>query len=457
MKKQKIFVLVLTALALIVSACATPTTEAPKPTEAPKATQAPAATAAPTAVPATATSAPPVELTVWYPLPTEGALKEAMDALVVKYNKSQSKVKVTMVLTGNYADNYTKILAAAAANNLPDAAMVELFQIPKLATANQVLALDTLAKDPDFKFDDMAKALLGNSYYDNKLYSIPWQRSTTMMFYNKDAFKAAGLDPAKPPTTWEETQKIAPKLLVKQGETVTQWPVMGTLAGDWFFEGQLTAYGGTFLSADGKTAAYNSAAAVKGLTIWNDMTKKDKTLNMRGGAEFGAVTNDFIAGKAAMLIHSIFSRAAIEKGAKFDWGVAAVPGGDAGPALAAGGGNFVIFAKTTPEKQKAAWEFIKWMTAAENTANYAINSGYLPVRESALKDPAMVEYLGKNPKAKDAIDIAFKYGKARTIHPNIEKAILQYLNPALQSVLLGTEDPKTALDAAVKKSNDELK
>jgi sn-glycerol 3-phosphate transport system substrate-binding protein len=457
--------IVLLLLALLVNACGAAPTPTPAPAVPTTAQAAPTAVPpTPTRVPPTATPVPPpptatptpVDLVIWYPLPTEGLLKEAMDALVAKYNQTHPNARVTMVLTGNYADNYTKLLAGVAANVLPDAAMVELLQIPKLASAKQIIALDDLAKDADFKADDLAKALMGNSYYDNKLYAIPWQRSTTMMFYNRDMFKAAGLDPNKPPTTWEELQQIAPKLLVKQGDAVTQWPVMGTLAGDWFFEGQLLAYGGGLLSADGKTALYNSDVALKGLAIWNDMAKKDKTLSVRGGAEFGAVTSDFIAGKSAMIIHSIFSRAAIEQGAKFDWGVAAVPGGSAGPVLNAGGGNFVIFNKTNEVKRKLAWEFIKWMTASENTAFYAIKSGYLPVRTSALDDPQMKDYLAKSPKAKDAIEIAFKYGKARAIHKDFEKAINQFLNPALQDILQGTADAKTALDAAVKKSNEEL-
>jgi len=453
--KRTLLLPALLVFALFVAACGTAAT--PAPATAP--TTAPAAPGpAPTKAPTTPSAAPAaaVTLDIWYPLPTEGALKEAMDALVKKYNDSHPNAKVNMVLTGNYADNYTKILAAASASALPDAAMIELLQIPILASKNQLVALDDLAKDADFKSSDMAPALMGNSYYNNKLYAIPWQRSTTMMFYNRDAFKAAGLDPNKPPLSWDEAKAMAPKLLVKSGDAVSMWPVMGTLAGDWFFENQLLAYGGALLSADGKTATYNSDAALKGIAVWNDMAKKDKTLSIRGGAEFGAVTSDFIAGKSAMIIHSIFSRAAIEKGAKFDWGVAAVPGGPAGPVLDAGGGNFVIFAKTDPTRQKAAWEFIKWMTSPENTAFYAIKSGYLPVRTSALDDAQMKDYFAKSPKAKDAIDLAFKYGKARAINANFEKAINQFLNPALQAILQGNEDAKTTLDAAVKKSNDEL-
>jgi sn-glycerol 3-phosphate transport system substrate-binding protein len=210
---------------------AAPATAAPKPTDAPKPTTAPATTAPATAAPKPATT---VNITVWYPLPTAGTLKEAMDALVAKFNAANQGVKVELVLTGNYGQNFEKILASASANTLPDAAMVELLQIPQLANANQLLALDDLAKDTDFKFDDLAPALLGNSYWHNELCAIPWQRSTTMMFINCDAFKAAGLDPDKPPLTWDDARKMSTTLLAKNANA---YPMTGAIASDWAFGG----------------------------------------------------------------------------------------------------------------------------------------------------------------------------------------------------------------------------
>ncbi len=433
----------------ILAACA------PAPTPAPTAAPPTAAPAQPTtaAAPTAAAPAAPVKITVWYPLPTAGPLQEAMNALVTKFNAANKGVQVEMVLTGNYGQNFEKILAAASANTLPDAAMVELLQIPQLANSNQLLALDDLSKDADFKFDDLAPALLGNSYFNNKLYAIPWQRSTTMMFYNRDMFKAAGLDPDKPPLSWDEARSMSLKLLAKDPNVV---PMTGAIASDWAFEGQLLSFNGSLLSKDGKTAAYNSPEALAAVTVWRDMSQKDKTLSIRGFNDFGAVVNDFIAGKNVMVMQSIFARAQIEQQAKFDWDVAAVPGGPAGPVVNAGGGNFVIFSKTAADKQKAAWTFIKWMTAPENTAEYSTKSGYLPVRTSALQVPAMVDYGKQSPKTLKAIQIALKYGKSRAVSAVFEKAINQYMNPALQDILLGTADPKTALDDAVKKSNAAL-
>lgn len=453
MRALKFALIAVLALGILAACAPAPT---PAPTAAPP-TAAPAqpttAAAQPTAAPTVAsTAAAPVKITVWYPLPTAGPLQEAMDALVKKFNAANKGVQVEMVLTGNYGQNFEKILASASANTLPDAAMVELLQIPQLANTSQLLALDDLSKDADFNFNDLAPALLGNSYFNNKLYAIPWQRSTTMMFYNRDMFKAAGLDPDKPPLTWDDAHAVALKLQAKDATVV---PMTGAIASDWAFEGQLLSFNGALLSKDGKTATYNSPEAIAALKPWLDMSK-DKTLVIRDFNGFGPSVSEFIAGRNAMVMQSIFARAQIEQQAKFDWDVAAVPGGPAGPVLNAGGGNFVIFGKTTPEKQKAAWTFIKWMTAPENSAEYSIKSGYLPVRTSALQVPAMVDYAKTSPKTVKAIGLAFKYGKSRAVSAVFEKAINNFMNPALQDILLGTADPKTSLDDAAKKSTAAL-
>ncbi len=141
----------------------------------------------------------PVAITIWYPLPIGGPLKEAMDELVDRFNSARGDIKVSLELTGDYRQNYQKLQTAIVAGNPPDAAMMELMQIPEFAAAGVLVPLDDLVRQPDFNFGDLAKALLGNSYWNGKLYAIPWQRSTTMMYYNIDAFKQAGLPEFSPP------------------------------------------------------------------------------------------------------------------------------------------------------------------------------------------------------------------------------------------------------------------
>lgn len=396
----------------------------------------------------------PVAITVWFPLPTGGPLKEAMDDLVARFNSAQTDVKANLELTGDYGQNYQKLQTAIVAGTPPDAAMMELMQIPEFAQAGVLAPLDDWAKQPDFNFPDIAPALLGNSYWKGRLYAIPWQRSTTMMYYNIDAFKEAGLPEFSPPVTWDDVQRLGPKLIVRQGAQITRYAIEGNFNQDWLFEGLVYSYGGKVISDGGRRAVFNEAPAVRALAMLRDLSKRDRTLNVN--PNFSQIIENFIAGRTAMIVHSSFALSIITNNARFRWSVAPIPAGPAGSVHNAGGGNFVLFAKTTPERQRAAWEFLKWMTSPANTAFYSMRSGYLPVRVSAVENPQLKEYYRAYPMAKKSLEISLRYGRGRMVVQNVEKGVRQFLNPALEAVLLGSADPQQALDDAATKATAEL-
>jgi sn-glycerol 3-phosphate transport system substrate-binding protein len=404
-------------------------------------------------VPAAAQRAP-VTITVWFPLPTGGPLKEAMDDLVGRFNSTHADVKANMELTGDYWQNYQKLQTAIVAGSPPDAAMMELMQIPEFADAGVLAPLDELARQPDFNFPDLTQALLGNSYWKGRLYAIPWQRSTTMMYYNIDAFKEAGLPEFAPPATWDDVRRIGGKLITKQGDQITRYAIEGDFNHDWLFEGVVYSFGGKLVSDDGKRALFNEAPSLRALTTLRELAKKDRVLNVN--QNFSGIIENFSAGRTAMIVHSSFALSLITNNARFRWSVGPVPAGPAGPVHNAGGGNFVIFGKTSAERQRAAWEFIKWMTSSANTAFYTMRSGYLPVRASALDNTSLKEYFRKYPMAKKSIELSMQYGRGRMVIQNVEKGVRQFLNPALEAVLLGNADPQQALDEATARANAEL-
>jgi sn-glycerol 3-phosphate transport system substrate-binding protein len=332
--------------------------------------------------------------------------------------------------------------------------MLELMQVPEFANAGVLLPLDELARQPDFNFGDISSALLGNSYWKGRLYAIPWQRSTTMLYYNIDAFKEAGLPEFSPPTTWEELRQIAPRLVKRQGDQILRYAIEGDFNHDWLFEGMVYSFGGKLVSDDGRRALFNEPPSVQVLTLLRDLAKRDRVLYVN--PNFSQIIENFIAGRTAMIVHSSFALALITPRASSRWSVAPVPAGPAGPVLNAGGGNFVMFAKTTPERQRAAWEFIKWMTSPVNTAFYSMRSGYLPVRNSAMQDTQLKAYYQKFPMARKSAELSFQYGKGRLVVLNVERDVRQFLNPALEAVLLGSGDPQQALNDATVKATTSL-
>ncbi len=393
----------------------------------------------------------PVTINIWFPLPTGGPLKEAMDELVGRFNATRSDIRVALELTGDYWQNYQKLQTSIVAGSPPDGAMMELMQIPEFADAGILAPLDELAKQRDFNFADIFPALLGNSYWKGKLYAIPWQRSTTMMYYNVDAFKEAGLPEFSPPQTWDDFRRVAPKLVQRQGDQIARYAMEGDFNHDWLYEGLVYSFGGKLVSDDGRRALFSEAPAVTALTLLRDLAKRDKVLYVN--PNFSGIIENFIAGRSAMIVHSSFALSIITSRARFRWSVAPIPAGPAGSVLNAGGGNFVLFAKTSPERQRAAWEFLKWMTSPVNTAFYSMKSGYLPLRASAMKESQLETYYKQFPMAKKSVELSFNHGKGRMVVLDVEKGVRQFLNPALEAVLLGSAEPKLALEDATAKAN----
>jgi sn-glycerol 3-phosphate transport system substrate-binding protein len=271
-----------------------------------------------------------------------------------------------------------------------------------------------------------------------------------MLYYNVDAFKDAGLPEFSPPATWDEMGRAGPRLVQRQGGQVMRYALEGSFNHDWLYEGMVYSFGGKIVSDDGKRALFNQPPAVAALTLLRNF-RREGVLNVN--PNFPQVVENFIAGRTAMIAHSSFALALITNRARFRWSVAPIPAGPAGPVLNAGGGNFVLFAKTSPERQRAAWEFIKWMTSPANTAFYSMRSGFLPVRTSAMDDAQLKAHHRQFPMARKSVELSLQYGKGRMVVLNVERGVRQFLVPTLEAVLLGNADPKQALDEAAVKAN----
>lgn len=159
-----------------------------------------------------------MELTMYFPVSVGGGPDTLIDALCEEYHKENPNVKVTPVYAGSYADTRTKVQAAIKGGNTPDLAIMFSIDLYSL------LSMDAIADIDSFCTTDADKEWL-NGFYDGFMmnsrdgettYGIPWQRSTIVLYYNKDAFEAAGLDPEQPPKTWDELKEDAKKLTITE-------------------------------------------------------------------------------------------------------------------------------------------------------------------------------------------------------------------------------------------------
>jgi len=343
------------------------------------------------------------EIKLYYPVHLTGPLVKEVEAIVADFHKANPSIKVEPVWGGNYAENMQKTVAALQAGSPPDLAVHLAVDLVTLRDMDAVVPLDEFVQREggDKYLADFFPAFLSDLRSEGKIWAIPFQRSTPILYYNKDLFKKAGLDPNKSPTTWEELQATAQKATLRNAQgQVTSWGL--TIPDDiWLVMCFIYQNGGRVSSADFKKAYLGEKPTIEAVQFWTDLANKYKVMPRH--RTFHISVQDFAAGNTAMLIHSTGNLRFVSDSAKFEWGTAFLPTHKK-QAVAIGGAGFYIFKKASKEKQEAAWQFIKFATSPEIQARWNIGSGYIATRKSSFELPIMKEYTAKLPQALVARD-----------------------------------------------------
>ncbi|OAB42399.1 ABC transporter substrate-binding protein [Paenibacillus glacialis] len=395
-----------------------------------------------------------VEITFYYPVNVGGPLTKVIDGMVSTFMEQHPDIKVNPVYTGNYGDNTVKIQAGVQAKQPPDVAVMMSTELYSMLDMKAIIPLDDfIVKDTDIQMSDFYPAFLEDTQTESTTYSIPFQRSTIVMYYNKEMFKAAGLDPEKPPATWDELVTYAKKLN-RDGHAGLEIP--GNDDSYWMFQ-MLARQNATdpkqnIMSSDGKKAMFNTPENVEALQFWLDLSHKQKVMP-EGVIDWATVPTDFIQGKTAMMMHTSGNLTNVKNNAKFEFGVA-FPPAQKQFGSPTGGGNLYIFENTSPEKQAAAWEFVKYMTASEQAALFSSSSGYVGVRKSAYDTEAMKKYTADFPQAlvaRNQLEYAFRELSTHN-HGKVSKAITNQI----QAALAGEIDAAGALKKAQEEADQAL-
>ncbi len=400
-----------------------------------------------------AAHAAPVEVSFYYPVAVGGPVTQTIDAMVAEFEKSHPDIKLKAVYAGTYQESIVKALTAHKSGNPPTFAVLLSTDLFTLIDEGAIQPIDAIANTPADKkwIDGFYKSFMQNSQTGGKTWGIPFQRSTIVMYYNKAAFKEAGLNPDKAPATWNEMVDVAKKLTRKDASgNVTQWGVKipSTGFGYWMFQGMTTPRDTILMNSAGTETYFNKPGAVEALQAWVDLSQK-QGVSPKGVIEWGTTPKDFLEQKAAIVWTTTGNLTNIRTNASFPFGVAMLPAVKH-PGSPTGGGNFYIFSKTTPEQQKAALTFIKWATEPERTAKWSIATGYVATRPDAWETPTMKKYLQEVPAAGVARD-QLQYSVAElSTHDN--QRVTKALNDNLQAALTGSKQPKQALDDAQKEA-----
>ncbi|MCW3473672.1 ABC transporter substrate-binding protein [Limobrevibacterium gyesilva] len=400
------------------------------------------------AMPAIARAQAVSEIEFYFPVAVGGPITKIVDGYAADFMRENPDVKVRPIYAGSYVDTLTKAVTATKAGNGPQMAVLLAVDAYTLVDDELILPFDTLATGAEDKawLNSFYPAFLRNGQIDGHTWGVPFQRSTIVMYWNKDAFKDAGLDPDKAPANWAEHAAFAEKTTKREGDRTTRWGVQipGTGFTYWLFQALAIEAGAELANANGTKVNYNDPACVEALQYWIDLTAKYKA-HPPGIVDWGTTPRDFLEGKVAMIWHTTGNLSNIKANAKFPFGVAMLPA-QKRRGSPTGGGNFHLFKGATPAQQAACLRFLKWVTSPARAAQWSIDTGYVATRPDAWQTEAMKAYVAGFPAAAVARDqLEFAVAELST-HDN--QRVTQALNDELQAALTGRKAPKAALDDA---------
>jgi sn-glycerol 3-phosphate transport system substrate-binding protein len=388
------------------------------------------------------------ELTMYYPIAVGGPIPKLIDGMIAEFEKAHPDITVKAVYAGNYDDTRVRALAAIRGNQPAQLSVLFSIDLFELIDQDAIVPIDELVTAADRSWlESFYPALMENSRYGGKTWGIPFQRSTIVLYWNKDAFKEAGLDPNRPPASWADMVETGKRLVKKDASgNVTRYGLMIPSTGYpyWMFQALARQNGEVLMNQDGNRTFFDKPAVVEALELWRDFGGKHGVMP-RGTVEWGTLREAFLQSRTAMMWHTTGNLTAVRKDAKFDFGVAMLPAAKQ-RGTPTGGGNFYVFKKASPAERKAALTFIKWMTAPERAAQWSIETGYVGVTKDAYETPALKKYTAEFPAAAVARD-QFQYAVAEfSVHENAR--VKKFLDDAIQAALTGGKEPKAALGEA---------
>ena len=393
------------------------------------------------------------EISFFYPVAVGGPVTKIIDGYAADFEKENPGIKLKPIYAGSYQDTIVKALTAHKSGEPPVTSVLLSTDMFTLIDEDAIVPIDNFATTAEDKawLASFYPAFMHNSRTGGKTWGVPFQRSTIVLYWNKELFKEAGLDPNRAPATWAEMADYAQKLTKKDARgLVSQYGVQIPSSGFpyWLFQGLTTENEAILANEAGNEVYFDKPGVIDALQYWVDLSKKG--VQPPGIVEWGTTPRDFFEKKVAMMWTTTGNLTNVRSNAKFDFGVAMLPANKR-RGSPTGGGNFYIFKKSTPQQQQAAFRFIKWITTPQRAAQWGIDTGYVAVRADAFETPVMKQYVAGFPPAAVARDqLQFAVAEFST-HDN--QRVTKALNDGLQAALTGTKTPEQAMKDAQREAD----
>ncbi|WP_053369009.1 ABC transporter substrate-binding protein [Bacillus sp. FJAT-27245] len=394
------------------------------------------------------------EISFWHAMSGPGQV--ALDSIVADFNNSQDKYVVKAEFQGTYEESLTKLRSVGGTKDAP--AITQVFEVGTkyMIESGYIEPMQTFIDKENYDVSQLEDNILNYYRIDGKLYSMPFNSSTPVMIYNKDAFKEVGLDPDNPPQTFNEVKEAAKKLTKKNERFGFSMLTYG-----WFFEQLVATQGGHYVdndngrSDDATKAVFNGEEGLRVFNWLNEMNKAGIFGNY--GTNWDDIRAAFQTGKVAMYMDSSAGVAGAINNSPFEVGVAYIPYPDEveRQGVAIGGASLWMSKGIAKEEQEAAWEFMKFLASPESQAKWHVGTGYFAINPAAYDQDIVKTEWEKYPQFKVTVDqlqsTKASYatqGALISVFPESRQQVVTALENMYQGM-----DPKKALDQAADGTN----
>lgn len=409
-----------------------------------------------------------IQIDFWHAM--TGPLGTSLEGIASRFNSAQSKYTVNAIFKGGYPDTMVAAIAAFRAGNAPH--LVQMFEVgtaTMMAAKGAIKPVHELMKEAGVPFDPAVYLPAVRSYYssaDGKMVGMPFNTSTPILWYNKDAFRKAGLDPNAPPKTWAQVKDAAQRIRATNTAPcalTTEWPT-------WVHVENLGAIHDVPLATQangfegfGAELTINQPLYVRHMQLLMEMLK-DGTFKY--GGRDGAGTAAFPSGECAIITGSSAMYGRVSREAKFDWGNSYLPyyddvKGAPKNSIIGGAAIWVMTSpKRTADEYRGVAEFFRFLGSAEEAAKWHQETGYVPITYTGMQLTQASGYYQRSSWAQIPIKqltrtLPTKNSKGLRLGnmPEIRAVIYEEMEKMFQ----GQQTAQQALDAAVRRGNEILR
>ncbi|HLR03573.1 MAG TPA: ABC transporter substrate-binding protein [Virgibacillus sp.] len=390
------------------------------------------------------------EIDFYFPVAVGGEVANIVEGLAEDFEEENPDIKVNAKFGGSYAETMTQVMASAQSGNPPELAV--LFSIDLFTLIENDLIEELTPLFDDELLDDFYEGFMSNSQIDDHVWSLPFQRSTIVLYYNKDAFEEAGLDPERPPETWDELVEYGEALTIDDGKTQWGLEIPSTDYQYWMLQALALETEDNIMSDDGKETFFDAPYTKEAMQFYLDLGQKHQIMP-KGVTEWATVPSDFLSEDTAMMYHTTGNLSEVKDKAEFDFGVSFLPANNQ-YGSPTGGGNLYLFKDIDDDKRDAAIKFMEFLTEPERVAEWSIDTGYVATRESAYDTDILKEYVDDFPEAIVAREQLEYADSEMATYQNGE--IQEMLNDMIQSILNEKVSVDEGLEEAQEKAEDIL-